>query len=231
MKEQLCTLKDVDQAAEKLMALGCKVSAMHINDGAARLGFLGEIRAFAEEVYQDIEDGVISAAEGVEALWDEHEELRNKAGFYLNNGITVAGGAAQFGTGISIGTASAGLGAPLGGIFVGHGLNNIYEGGANIYNGPDAKSATGPIRQLYQDAMGEVYEGNQLYGYVDLTLSVTGLMRLVRKPNSLQLFRRDPINYERSYRQETKLSLALEVLVNDLTIKAMLQEQKTRKDK
>ena len=64
VKDQHCTLKDVNQVAEELMALGCKVSAMHINDGAARLGFLGEISAFAEEVFQDIEDGIISAAEG-----------------------------------------------------------------------------------------------------------------------------------------------------------------------
>lgn len=226
-----CTLKDVDQAAEELMALGCKVGALHINDGAARLGFLGEIKAFAEEVYQDIKDGVISAAEGVEALWDEHEALRGKAGFYLTNGITVAGGAAQFATGISIGTGSAGLGIPFAGIFVSHGLNNLYEGGTNIYNGPNVRSATGPIRQMYQNSMGSVHEGNQLYGFTDLTLSFTGLIRLVKKPNSFELFRRDPINYIRFYKQATRQSLTLELLNNDLTIQAIRQAQQEKKDK
>ena len=154
-----------------------------------------------------------------------------RRGFYLTNGITVAGGAAQFATGISIGTGSAGLGIPFAGIFVSHGLNNLYEGGTNIYNGPNVRSATGPIRQMYQNSMGSVHEGNQLYGFADLTLSFTGLIRLVKKPNSFELFRRDPINYIRFYKQATRQSLILELLNNDLTIQAIQQAQQEKKDK
>lgn len=226
MKEQLCTLKDVDQTAEKLMALGCKVSAMHINDGAARLGFLGEIRAFAEEVYQDIENGVISAAEGVEALWDEHEELRNKAGFYLTNGITVAGGVAQTYVGTTTIVMSRGLALPAGLGYIAHGTNNVYEGATNIYNGPNAKAAIGPTRALYQYMADDAYEGNMAYGSMDLALSIKGFMYLRRKPNTLQLFRRDPINYDHSYKLMGKMALSFESIVNFVTIKSMITEEK-----
>ena len=228
MKEQLCTLKDVDQAAEKLMALGCKVSAMHINDGAARLGFLGEIRAFAEEVYQDIGDGVISAAEGVEALWDEHEALRDKASFYLTNGITVAGGVVQVELGTVITGASGGTAVPVGGLMISHGVNNIYEGIGNIYNGPNKPSVVGPTRWLYQEIAGGVYEGNIAYGTTDLALSAYGVFRLVRTPGSAQLFRQDPINYENAYKQAGRLSLLLEGSVDAITINSMINEEKSK---
>lgn len=224
VKDQHCTLKDVNQVAEELMALGCKVSAMHINDGAARLGFLGEISAFAEEVFQDIEDGIISAAEGVEAFWDEHEALRDKAAFYVVNGITMAGGVAQVELGVAVSGASYGLGAPLGMFLIAHGTNNIYEGFGNIYNGPQLPSTVGLTRFLYQQRMGSVYKGNMAYGYMDLTLSGAGMMRLSRKAQSIQLFRHDPVNYERAYKQAGKIALFFEGTVDATTIYSMSQE-------
>lgn len=224
MNAPLCTLKDVDQAAEELMALGCKVGALHINDGAARLGFLGEIRAFAEEVYQDIKDGVISAAEGVEALWDEHEALRDKAGFYLTNGITTAAGAMQIKAGVTVTGGTLGVGSPFGALLISHGVNNIYEGSVNIYNGPKYLNAQGPMRLGYQTLMGGMNEGNILYGSIDILSSAGSLMVLKRKPKSIQLFRRDPINFEHAYKQSGKLALIFEGVANFVTILSMTPE-------
>lgn len=220
------TLKDVDQAAEELMALGCKVGALHINDGAARLGFLGEIRAFAEEVYQDIKDGVISAAEGVEALWDEHEALRGKAGFYLTNGITVAGGVAQTYVGATTIVMSRGLAILPGLGYIAHGTNNVFEGSTNIYKGPNAKAAIGPTRAFYHYMADDANEANMAYGSMDLAFSIKGFMYLRRKPNTLQLFRRDPINYDHSYKLMGKMALSFESIVNFVTIKSMMTEEK-----
>lgn len=228
MNAPLCTLKDVDQAAEELMALGCKVGALHINDGAARLGFLGEIRAFAEEVYQDIKDGVISAAEGVEALWDEHEALRDKGKFYAINGITVAGGVVQVKLGTVITGASGGIAVTVGGLMISHGVNNIYEGLESIYNGPNKPSVVGPTRWLYQEIAGGVYAGNIAYGTTDLVLSAFGVLRLVRTPGSVQLFRRDPFNYEHAYNQAGRLALLLEGSVDAITLNSILNEEKSK---
>lgn len=228
MKNELCTLKDVSQAADELMALGCKVGAMHVNDGAARLSFLDEIRAFSEEVFQDIEDGIISAAEGVEAFWDEHEALRVKAGFYMVNGITLAGGVVQVELGTVITGASGGAAVPIGGLMISHGVNNIYEGLGNIYNGPDKPSVVGPTRWLYQEIAGGVYEGNIAYATTDLTLSAYGVFRRVRIPGSVQFFRRDPINYEHAYKQAGRLALFFEGTVDATTLYSMSKEEKSQ---
>lgn len=224
MKDPLCTLKDVDQAAEELMTLGCKVGAAHINDGAMRLSFLGEISAFTEEVYQDIEDGVMSAAEGVEALWDEHEALRDKAAFYVMNGITTGAGAMQIKAGFAVTGGTLGIGSPFGALLISHGANNIYEGSVNTYNGPKDLNAQGPLRLGYQTLMGGVNEGNMLYGSIDIFSSAGSLMILKRKSKSIQLFRRDPINFEYAYKQSGKLALIFEGIANFVTVLSMTPE-------
>lgn len=224
MTEPRCTLQDVSQAADELMALGCKVGAQHINDGATRLAFLDEIKAFADEVYQDIEDGVISAAEGVEAFWDEHEALRVKAKFYAMNGITTGAGAMQIKAGVAVTGGTLGIGSPFGALLISHGANNIYEGSTNIYNGPNGLNTQGPLRLGYQALMGGVDEGNILYGSVDIFSSAGSLMVLKRKPESIQLFRRDPINFEHAYKQSGKIALIFEGIANFVTILSILPE-------
>ena len=84
-----------NQAAEELIALGCAAGAMHIHDGVARLGFLGEVSAFVDEVIEDVKEGVISAAEGVAVFWGEQQELRDKVTFYLRNGVGLVAGVVQ----------------------------------------------------------------------------------------------------------------------------------------
>ncbi|MNP83553.1 hypothetical protein D3C76_1825300 [compost metagenome] len=63
------------------------------------------------------------------------------------------------------------------------------------------------------------------YGVVDLILSVRGMMRPIRKTDSVQLFRRDPLNYEPAYQQAGKLALFFEALVNSITIGSMVSEE------
>lgn len=79
--EAQCSLEDLNQAAEELIALGCAAGAMHIHDGVARLSFLGEVSAFVDEVVEEVKEGVISAAEGVAVFWEEQRELRSQVFF------------------------------------------------------------------------------------------------------------------------------------------------------
>lgn len=106
---------------------------------------------------------------------------------------------------------------------VGHGVNNIYEGVANIYHGPDVPSTVGPVRLAYRH-MFDDGRGDKAYYSMDLILSAIGLLRPVPRPGSVELFRRDPINYEMAYRQMGKLALYFEVLVDVMTIKSISSE-------
>ena len=49
-------------------------------------------------------------------------------------------------------------------------------------------------------------------------------MSSVRKNDTVELFRKDPINYERAYRQMGKLALTFEALVDAITIKNIAEE-------
>lgn len=155
--------------------------------------------------------------------------MRDKVLFYGVNGITVVGGATQVELGVAITGASYGVGTPFGAMLVAHGANNIYEGVGNIINGPNSQGAVvGPVRYLYQQRSNSIYEGNMAYGAVDLILSGGGLVRAIRKKESVQLFLQDPMNCEMSYRQAGKIALSLEGVVDALTMYSMNRETANR---
>jgi hypothetical protein len=58
----------------------------------------------------------------------------------------------------------------------------------------------------------------------DLGLSMFGALRLVRKNGSVELFNRDPVNYERAYKQMGTLALAFEMLMDVITINTLSDE-------
>lgn len=224
MNETSCDIHDVTRAASDLVATGCNIGMTHLSDGLARLRLSSIISAYANEVIQAVDEGVISAREGVQELRSEYEALSSKARFYLQNGIGVAAGVMQVRTGVGATAAPAAIGAIPGALLIAHGTNNIYEGLGNIYNGPDAPAATGPVRHIYQALFEDDRRGSAAYYSMDLVLSVYGMSRPVQKPGAFELFRYDPVNYEQAFRQTGKLSLAFEALVDFLTVDAMLKE-------
>ncbi|WP_256589157.1 DUF4225 domain-containing protein [Pseudomonas sp. BBP2017] len=114
-------------------------------------------------------------------------------------------------------------GAPIGGLLVAHGVNNIYEGVGNIYNGPDAPGVIGPTRYAYRHVFSDTSDGDMAYYSADLFLSVLGMTKKVRTPESFELLLKDPINYKRSYQQAGKVTLAFEALIDYYSIKSMTQ--------
>jgi hypothetical protein len=227
MTEPSCCINDVAKAGSDLVALGCTIGATNFDDGLTQLQFGLIISNYVNEVIKDVNDGVISAWEGVQEIRAEYADLSNKALFYAQNGIGVAAGVMQVEVGISITGGSFGLGTPFGAMFVAHGVNNIYEGGMNIYNGPDAPAAKGPTRRAYHMLAGDEYKGDMAYGTFDLILSAGAMMRPVRKAESVQLFRRDPLNYESAYQQTGKLALFFEALADSITMNTMLSKEKS----
>lgn len=227
VNEQSCDIHDVAKAGSDLVALGCTISATRFDDGIIQLQFGSVISDYVNEIINDVNEGVISAWDGVQEISAEYAGLASKAAFYAQNGIGVVAGVMQVEVGIAITGSTYGLGTPAGAFLVAHGVNNIYEGGVNIYNGPAAKAAQGPTRRAYQNFFEDKYTGNIVYGGVDLVFSVGGLMRPVRKPDSVELFRRDPLNYESAYKQAGNLALFFEALVDSITINSLVSEERS----
>lgn len=228
VSEQSCDINDVTKAASDLVALGCTLGATSFYDGITQLQFSSVVSNYVNEVIKDVSDGAISAWEGVQEIRAEYAGLSSKALFYAQNGIGVVAGAMQIEVGVAVTVASYGVGAPIGGFFVAHGVNNMYEGGINIYNGPTAPAAQGPTRRAYQSFLEDDYKGDMAYGTIDLILSAGGMMRPIRKADSVQLFRRDPLNYESAYQQAGKLALFFEAVVDSITINSMASEERPK---
>lgn len=226
MSDQECDIHDVTRSAVDLVALGCTLGAMHLYDSTAQLQFSSVVSSYANEIIRAVDEGIISAWEGVQEIRAEYAELT----FYVQNTIVVAAGAMQVEAGIMVTGNTRGVGAPYGFMLVSHGVNNIVEGAGNIKNGPDAPSTVGPVRKVYQYATGDVYQGDMAYYSADLFLSGLGMARKVRKPDSVQLFRSDPKNYQRAYQQFNKIALFFEALVDSITIGSMLSEEKIKSD-
>lgn len=222
MNESSCDIHDVTRSASDLVAAGCAIGMAHIPDGFARLRFGSIIASYVDEVIQAVDEGVISAWQAVQEIRAEYEDLSSKARFYLQNGVGVVAGVMQVRTGFTIIGTPGGLGVIPGTLMVGHGANNIYEGFGNIYRGPGAPSTVGPVRYFYRDMFDE--KGDMVYYSMDLFLSAIGVFRPVSKPGSVELFRRDPINYEMAYRQSGRLALFFEVLVDFFTIDSMVSD-------
>jgi hypothetical protein len=229
MNETSCDIHDVTRAASDLVATGCNIGMTHLPDGMARLRLSSIISTYANEVIQAVDEGVISAWEGLQEIKSEYEALSSKARFYVQNGIVVAAGVMQVRTGVAVIAMPGGMGAIPGAFLIGHGVNNIYEGMGNVYNGPEAPSTVGPVRYIYQAAIKDEYLGNMLYCSIDLSTSVYGVLRSVPKIGSFELFRYDPITRERAYQQMGNFSLILEVLVDYFTLDAMRLEVSRRK--
>jgi hypothetical protein len=224
MNEDACEIHDVTKAASDLVAVGCSIGMTHFSDGVVRLRFGSMISSYANEVIQAVDEGLISAWQGVQELRSEHEELLSKANFYTQNGISVLAGGMQIELGIAITGTSWGIGVVPGALLIGHGANNIAEGVANIYNGPDAPSVQGPLRRGYQALFRDSYKGNMAYYSTDLLLSGYGMFRTVRKAGSSQLFRYDPVSNVPAYQHSGALALFFEGLVDSITLNSMVKE-------
>ncbi|MDR6610059.1 DUF4225 domain-containing protein [Pseudomonas synxantha] len=223
MNESSCDIHDVTKAASDLVAFGCTIGATQLYDSFLQLQFSSIVSSYVNEVIKAVDEGLISAHQGLQEIKDEYADLSSKIFFYSQNGINTLAGAMQIQSGISKTINKRGIGVIDAIPYVAHGANNIYEGVENIYRGPGSQSV-GPIRKIYHQATGDTHTGNIAYYSADLGLSMFGALRLVRKNGSVELFNRDPVNYERAYKQMGTLALAFEMLMDAITIKTLSDE-------
>ncbi|CAI8841089.1 DUF4225 domain-containing protein [Pseudomonas sp. IT-P100] len=224
MNDDLCDIHDVTKAASNLVAFGCSIGATHLYDSFLQLQFSSIVSSFSNEIIRAVDEGLISARQGMQKIRDEYAGLSSKVIFYTQNGVGILAGAMQIQAGASLIGNSRGIKSAGGLVYIAHGVNNMYESAGNIYNGPDTSGTVGPIRKTYQRLAENTRTGNTIYYSIDLGLSAFGAMSLVRKNDTLELFRRDPINYERAYRQMGRLALAFEALIDTITIKNITEE-------
>lgn len=203
---------EVSDAAGRLAAYGCYISAQHLKDDGTRFQFNRELAYYARRIVQDVEERRLSKDEGLLAIRSEKVSLMSRSAEIASQAAGFAGGVAQVATGGAICYASGGMlcgvvGVPL----MAHGANNIYENGRNLYEGEN--TAVGPVKRVYQQAarsMGyEDRQGRQAYHMGDLALSGYGAMRLVLKADAWRLFRYMRADKERAYQQMSKRGLML----------------------
>ncbi|PTT26834.1 DUF4225 domain-containing protein [Pseudomonas sp. HMWF021] len=220
MNEDSCDISDVTRAASDLVAFGCQIGATQLYDSFNQIRFSEIVSDYANEIIRAVDEGFISAKQGLQELRDEYSALAAKSMFYFQNGVNIAAGSMQLQAGALAIGAARGKAGITGIALIGHRVNNIYEGVGNIFNGPDKPSVVGPIRMGYQKVFG-IRNGNFTYYSVDLYLSIRGMMHLVRKPDSVQLFNRDPVNYERAHEQMGTPTLAFEALTDSFTLNSI----------
>ncbi|WP_183129304.1 DUF4225 domain-containing protein [Pseudomonas prosekii] len=99
--------------------------------------FSSIVSSYANEIIAAVDEGIISAQEALQEIRLEYAELSSKALFYTQNGAGVIAVAMQLESGISKLGNTRVLGLIVGGPLIAHGVNNIYEGVGNIYNGQE----------------------------------------------------------------------------------------------
>lgn len=101
MNEDSCDINDVTRAASDLVAFGCQIGAIRLYDSFSQLKLGEVVSSYANEIVRAVDEGVISAKQGFDAISSEYSELSKKSAFYTGNGICVIAGAIQFESGVS----------------------------------------------------------------------------------------------------------------------------------
>ncbi|WP_259645203.1 DUF4225 domain-containing protein [Pseudomonas cichorii] len=223
----------VSEAASLLAGQACTVSARHINDGMLRLQFNREVAYYATSIIRDVERGDKTIEQGMKAIKDEQEGLLSQSYAIFKKSVGTIAGSLQVAGGVgvcygSIGTLCVVFGLPL----IAHGANNVYENGRNLITG--RTDTEGPLRKGYQTLSKRVgsseFEGNMVYGSVDLLLSGYGAGRLILKPDAWRLFRYIRTDHIRAYQNTSLKVFATERGGDVLTIESMYDQWKAHEN-
>ncbi|QXH50689.1 DUF4225 domain-containing protein [Pseudomonas fakonensis] len=222
---------EVNQAATRLTAYACSVSARHLRHGMGRVMFNREVAYFAKQVADKVALGELSPEDGLKvlraeevSLWEQAERLGRRA---VGLAVGLAGGVSQVATGAGACATGPGLCSYFGAPVFAHGVNNIYENGNNLWNGRD--DTVGPIRKGYQEAAKKLgygeREGNLAYYSADLGMAGYGVFfRKPLKPGAWRLYKYHDIDRVRAFRLMGVSTLFFEGAVSGITVYQMIVE-------
>lgn len=218
---------DVSRAASYLTSQACTISGRHLRDGLLRSSFNREVAYYARNIVRDVDEGRKTPEEGMAALEAEQQSLVSQSREIALKGFGVVAGGFQIAAGAGVCYGSGGWLCPSFGIpLMLHGGNNIYENGRNLATG--RSDTQGPVRKVYQHTAtlmgGGEFEGNMVYGAVDIGLSIYGAGRWTLKPDTWRLFRYMRTDYVRAYTQASKRSLQIDAISGTLTLRSMKSE-------
>lgn len=103
-------------------------------------------------------------------------------------GVGFVSGSLQFVAGVGI--AGSGASAPLGGLLIAHGINNVIENGYFLlYRG----NYTGPLKFVYEEVGAlfdiEKRDADVIYTFVDLSISMNSLLGMRLEEDAVRLYR------------------------------------------
>lgn len=212
---------DVNQAATRLTAFACTVSARHLSHGMERMQFNREIAYFSKRIMDDVATQRLTPEEGLKALKAEQASLLIQAEKLALPIAGLMGGISQVASGAGACVKRRMLCTFFGAPLLAHGANNLYENGNHI--GAQRGDVVGPVRRGYQQVAKKLgyseRDGNLLYYTVDLGLSGYGVFfRKELKPGAWRLFKYHNIDKMRGFRMMGKPTLFLEGVVSAATM-------------
>lgn len=217
---------DVNQAATRLTAFACSVSARHLRHGMGRVLFNREVAYFSKQVADKVALGDLSPEDGLKVLKVEQVSLLEQADMLARQTIGLAGGLSQIITGAGACATGPGLCSYFGAPVFAHGVNNVYENGNNLWNGRD--DTVGPVRKGYQEAAKKLgyseREGNIAYYSADLGLAGYGALRKPLKPGAWRLYKYHDIDRIRAFRLMGVSTLFLEAFTSGVTAIQLIKE-------
>ena len=225
--------------ARRLLQCADELCEKHLYHDDIKQAFKQDVEAFANDIVEKVDSGAMTYEQGAEKIKEEEKSLLDQSLIWISNGLSIFGGAGLTNTGIVL--CYTGWGCVVGAPMVAHGLNDIYEGSAGIFNGVMNEidggdrdmEVDGPLRKLYQsgaEAIGyDASIGDIIYDVVDLKGSLYGKVKLIPKLNEFgdpvfKLFSYGRKDLEMAYKQMTSFFLTLEVWGDIISIKKIRQE-------
>lgn len=220
-------LQELHQSAANLTQYACMVSARHIKDGVLRGQFNRDMAYYVRQVLSDVRNGRLRVDDGLLRIQTEHKHMQKSSqdiGKQLA-GFVSGGVVALTGAGICYG--SAGLACGFAGVpMIAHGTNNMYENGANLWEG--GSDIVGPVRTLYQKVSvavgGTESQGSMAYWLADLGLAGYGVLRPVVRPDAWKLFHRIPADHVPAYKLMGNGARIFEAYIAWLTYSQIAEE-------
>ncbi|AKG70771.1 hypothetical protein WN53_17495 [Serratia fonticola] len=204
----------------ELMQVMNSVASKYMKWSLAKDKFISEVVSYSNDITSKVNTGEITQDQAMRSLDQEIANLRkqdetltrkqyrqavvvkpvvNKVSKGKNGkdvidvdlivaGVGFVSGGLQFVTGV--GVASSGASAPIGGLLIAHGINNVVENGYFLLY---RESYTGPLKFIYEGVgalLGiSAKDADVIYTVVDLSLSINGLLGLRLEEDAVRLYR------------------------------------------
>ncbi|WP_114194785.1 DUF4225 domain-containing protein [Edaphovirga cremea] len=205
----------------ELMRVMNSVADKYVKWSLAKDHFISEVISYSSDIVAKINTSELSVADAINSLDEEISALRHQDEMMSRNqlkqvvivkpildplrrkrsakteeaisliiaGIGFVSGGLQFVAGV--GLIETGIGAGMGALLIGHGINNVVENGYYLLY---RESYTGPVKFVYEQVGQNVFgssarDADVIYTFVDVGLSINTLLGYRLEPDVYRLLR------------------------------------------